>query len=79
MYSHEKLANAAADAAGLLHEQEAARFLAISFRTLQTWRVRGGGPRFCKIGRAVRYRRRDLIDWVEEQSRASTCDQGSQR
>lgn len=60
----------------LLHEQAAADLLAISFRTLQAWRVRGGGPRFCKIGRAVRYRRRDLIAWVEEQGRASTSDQG---
>lgn len=61
----------------LLHEQEAAKFLSLSFRTLQAWRVRGEGPHFCKIGRAVRYRRHDLIAWVETQVRASTSDPGA--
>ena len=79
MLSHQSLANAAADAAGLLHERDAAKFLAISVRTLQAWRVRGGGPRFCKIGRAVRYRPRDLMDWAEQQVRASTSDRGAER
>jgi excisionase family DNA binding protein len=61
---------------GLLYEQEAAHFLSLSVRTLQAWRVRGGGPRFCKIGRAVRYRRSDLATWVDAQIRTSTSDAG---
>lgn len=56
----------------LLAEREAAEFLGVSFRTLQAWRVRGGGPRFCKIGRTVRYRPSDLTIWVEGQAREST-------
>ena len=60
----------------LIHEQEAAQLLCVSFRTLQAWRVRGGGPRFCKIGRAVRYRRRDLMTWVEGRARSNTSDPG---
>lgn len=67
----------AAHAEALLHECDAANFLRVSVRTLQAWRVRGGGPRFCKIGRAVRYRREDLSAWVEGQVRASTSDAGS--
>ncbi len=58
----------------LIHEQAAADFLSVSIRTLQAWRVRGGGPRYCKIGRAVRYRRADLTAWVEEKTRASTSE-----
>ena len=58
----------------LMSEQEAADLLCISFRTLQAWRVRGGGPRFCKVGRAVRYRLSDLDVWLEKQSRGSTSD-----
>ena len=60
--------------ARLFTEHEAAHFLGVSFRTLQAWRVRGGGPRFCKIGRIVRYRQTDLAAWVESRSRASTSD-----
>lgn len=50
----------------LINEYEAADFLGYSVRALQNWRVRGGGPRFVKVSsRSVRYRRRDLLAWVE--------------
>jgi excisionase family DNA binding protein len=52
----------------LLTEVDAARFLRISSRTLQAWRVKHYGPRFVRVGRAVRYRRQDLEDWVSEQT-----------
>ena len=55
----------ASDSEALLREGQAAEFLCLSVRTLQAWRVRGIGPRYCAAGRAVRYRRRDLIAWIE--------------
>lgn len=59
-----------------LIEKEAARLLGFSVRTLQAWRVRGGGPLFVKAGRSVRYRPSDLEAWVEERLRRSTSDRG---
>jgi predicted site-specific integrase-resolvase len=38
----------------LMREREAADRLSVSFRTLQTWRSRGGGPAFIRIAGAVR-------------------------
>tara|TARA_R110000787_G_scaffold269703_1_gene376564 strand:+ start:968 stop:1234 length:267 start_codon:yes stop_codon:yes gene_type:complete len=32
--------------------------------TLTTWRSRGGGPRFLKLGKSVRYRRRAVLSWM---------------
>ena len=58
----------------LMPEAEAARLLAVSQRTLQAWRLRGGGPLFVKAGRAVRYRRRDLISWMDANAVASTSE-----
>ena len=58
--------------APLITEREAAELLGVSFRTLQAWRVRGRGPPFCKIGRAVRYTRPLLLEYVEAQVRSST-------
>ena len=50
----------------MIDEKRAAEFLGYSVRALQNWRVRGGGPDFAKISaRSIRYRRRDLIKWVE--------------
>lgn len=49
----------------LLTEGEAARLLALSIRTLQAWRTTGRGPAFVRAGRAVRYTRRGLAEWVE--------------
>lgn len=56
----------------LLNERDAADFLGYSVRALQNWRVRGGGPKYMKAARTVRYRRGDLISWVEAHLRAST-------
>lgn len=44
----------------LLTENQAARILRVSPRTLQGWRHRGTGPAYVKLGTAVRYRRGDL-------------------
>ncbi|KJS27378.1 MAG: hypothetical protein VR75_03485 [Hyphomonadaceae bacterium BRH_c29] len=34
--------------------------------TLATWRCRGGGPAFMKLGAAVRYRRRTVLKWLAD-------------
>ncbi len=50
----------------LLNEKETAEFLGVSRRTLQGWRLAGTGPKFVKVSsRSIRYRRRDLLAWVE--------------
>ncbi|WP_343081441.1 helix-turn-helix domain-containing protein [Ostreiculturibacter nitratireducens] len=59
---------------GFIPETEAADFLCQSVRTIQKWRVTGAGPQFYKFGRSVRYRRRELFDWVEERRRAHTSE-----
>ena len=40
--------------------------------TLEKMRVTGGGPKFCKLGRAVRYRISDLEEYVAERVRENT-------
>ncbi len=62
--------NRAADA--LLTEVQAADLLNLSVRTLQAWRLRGGGPCFVRLGRAVRYRRQDLTSWLDANTLAHT-------
>ena len=42
------------------------RLTGIPVCTLTTWRCRGGGPRFLKLGRSVRYRRRAVLGWMNE-------------
>ena len=44
--------------------------------TLANWRLAGKGPPYLKIGRTVRYRVSDLIDWMEANTRSSTSDPG---
>jgi predicted DNA-binding transcriptional regulator AlpA len=38
----------------------------------QRARWSGGGPPYVKVGRAVRYRLDELINWFEDRKRAST-------
>jgi len=39
----------------LLNEREAAHFLGCSASLLRKWRLSGGGPDYCHVGRLVRY------------------------
>jgi hypothetical protein len=64
----------ATDPDAALTENTAAEFLGLSVRTLQAWRVRGGGPPYVKIGRAVRYQRRALLKFQEEHTVSSTTE-----
>lgn len=65
----------AEDPEQLLTERQAGDLLGLTPRALQAWRYRGGGPKFVRISsRAVRYRRRDLMEWVEERVRNSTSE-----
>lgn len=52
---------------------EAAHYLGLQKTTLEAWRCRGGGPRYVKLGRAVRYRLSDLDAWLDSRVRESTC------
>lgn len=54
--------------------QEAARFLGLSPRTLEKYRVLGGGPRFRKFGRRVLYAAGDLQEWAARRVCDSTSD-----
>jgi predicted DNA-binding transcriptional regulator AlpA len=56
----------------LLRQREAASVLRLSERTLERLRVSGLGPRFIKIGRAVRYVQCDLSEWIASRTVSST-------
>lgn len=58
----------------LLIAAEAAELLRLSQRTLERHRTAGTGPRFVRLGRAIRYRRGDLIDFVERCAHQSTSE-----
>ena len=61
----------------LIGETEAAKFLKVSVRTLQNWRLKGTGPQFVRLSpKAIRYRRRELIGHSESRLVNSTSDPG---
>lgn len=60
----------------LVNEAGAAHVLSLSVKTLRRWRWAGKGPRFIKIGAAVRYDPADLIAFIEAGRRNSTSDPG---
>jgi hypothetical protein len=59
----------------LIPERDAAKFLSFAPRTLQNWRILGIGPKFVRHrARTVRYRRKDLIHWLEARLVSSTSE-----
>ncbi|WP_228259692.1 helix-turn-helix transcriptional regulator [Siculibacillus lacustris] len=58
----------------LIDEKDAAGRLGLSPRTLQAWRVSGGGPIYRKIGRRVAYAVEDLAVFVNAGVRTNTSE-----
>ena len=58
----------------LLTPKEAAQFLRVSVSFLAKARMRGDGPKYRKLSRAVRYLRSDLSDWLRACARTSTSE-----
>ncbi len=60
------------DQSELLNTEHAAALICVSHGTLSVWRSTGRyGIPFIKIGRKVRYRKSDLLAWLESRTRAS--------
>ena len=55
---------------------EASRITGEPVPTLETKRVRGGGPVFLKLGKSVRYTRRACFEYLAARRRTSTSDSG---
>ena len=50
-------------------EHKLSAMTALSVLTLRKWRSQGRGPRFLKLGGAVRYRLSDVEAWISAQYR----------
>lgn len=59
----------------LFNEKQASVYLGgIPVKTLQRWRLEGAHLQFVKLGKAVRYRQKDLDCYVNDNLRSSTSD-----
>jgi len=56
----------------LWSQQELAQYLGKSVKWCERSRLDGTGPRFMKVGRHVRYRVEDVMQWAEDHSFQST-------
>ena len=49
----------------LLNERDVARITGLSVASVRRWRLLRQGPKYIKIGAAVRYKPRDISAWLE--------------
>lgn len=49
----------------LLDEHDVARITGLSLSSCRRWRLFGQGPKYLKIGAAVRYKPEDVSAWLE--------------
>jgi predicted DNA-binding transcriptional regulator AlpA len=59
----------------LLTAKEAARLLKVSVSWLAKARMRGDGPPYLQLGRAIRYSEGALLQWMKSRTRKSTSEQ----
>lgn len=48
----------------LLNESQVAETLSVSVATVRRWRLYGRGPKYIKVGAAVRYTQEDFERWL---------------
>lgn len=59
----------------LLTEKEVAQRLSVTARALQSWRLKGNGPKFVRISRTcVRYTQAALDEFVNARIKSSTSE-----
>ena len=58
----------------LLHPVQVAKLLGVSLSWLAKSRMNGTGPRFVKIGRAVRYAMSAVQEYIKSRQRLSTSE-----
>jgi phage terminase Nu1 subunit (DNA packaging protein) len=57
----------------LLCQDDVASILSVSTRTMEDWRLRGGGPPYVVLSRrCVRYDLAVLIDWIRSRAAQNT-------
>ena len=61
----------------LLNEYDIARITRMSVASVRRWRLLRQGPKYLKLGSAVRYRREDVLAWLA--SRPTGGDQRETR
>ena len=49
----------------LLNEHDVARITNLSVASIRRWRLLRQGPKYIKIGAAVRYKPEDVASWLE--------------
>ena len=59
----------------LLTPKDAANLLCLSESWLAKSRMRGDGPPYVKLGRAIRYREGAVLQWLRSRQRLSTSEQ----
>jgi predicted DNA-binding transcriptional regulator AlpA len=60
----------------LLTQIDLAEYLSKSTAWCERARWSGTGPKYIKLGRHVRYKAADVLEWIEENSKSSTSDGG---
>ena len=58
----------------LLTPKEAAKLFKVSVSWLAKARMRGDGPPYVNVGRAIRYTEAALIQWMKSRQRLSTSE-----
>ncbi len=48
-----------------MDENEVAVLIGFAVQSLRNWRFLGRGPSYVKRGRSVRYRLKDVLEWME--------------
>lgn len=56
---------------GLWSVEDVSAYLVVPVATLYKWRCTGHGPQSLRVGRYLRYRQADVVNWLDSLTRAT--------
>lgn len=48
--------------------EELSEYIGIAVHTLALYRLYGSGPKYLKLGRVIRYKLGDVLDWIDQKT-----------
>jgi predicted DNA-binding transcriptional regulator AlpA len=64
MIPEDEIAHSLRQKLGIVTPYELALMLDVSHHTIDSWRKKGQGPSYCRLGRNIYYRLDDIQEWI---------------
>jgi predicted DNA-binding transcriptional regulator AlpA len=79
MIPEDEIAHSLRQKLDIVTPHELALMLDVSHHTIDSWRKKGDGPSYCRLGRNIYYRLQDVSAWIDKNHMRPKFDETDQQ